>query len=67
MLAVRLLALTECGTRAVIDAAFGGVHASELKLALAAAATALRPGMLLLADRLFPGWELWGLAAAAWR
>ena len=33
---------------------------------------ALRPGMLLLADRAFPGWELWGLAAAtgahlAWR
>lgn len=61
---LRLLALTECGTRAVIDAAFGGVHASELKLARQLL-HALRPGMLLLADRLFPGWELWGLAAAA--
>jgi len=33
---------------------------------------ALGPGMLLLADRNFPGWELWGMAAGtgadlAWR
>jgi hypothetical protein len=60
---IRLLALIECGTRAVIDAAFGGYHASELGLARELLAS-LRPGMLLLADKLFPGYDLWGLAAA---
>jgi hypothetical protein len=69
---VRLLALTECGTHAIIDAAAGAAAAvSELALARRVIAS-LRPGMLLLADRNFPGWELWGLAAAtgadlAWR
>jgi hypothetical protein len=54
----------ECGTRAVIDAAFdGAARASEQVLARRLLA-ALRPGMLLLADRNFPGHELWGLAAA---
>jgi len=68
----RLLALTECGTRAVIDAAFDGVEkASEHKLARRLL-HALAPGMLLLADRNFAGWELWGQVAAtgagmAWR
>jgi hypothetical protein len=69
---LRLLALVECGTHAVIDAAFDGVErASEHKLARRVL-PALRPGMLLLADRNFPGYELWGLAAGtgadlAWR
>jgi Insertion element 4 transposase N-terminal/Transposase DDE domain len=62
---VRLLALTECGTRAVIDAAFDGVEkASEHKLARRLL-HALAPGMLLLADRNFAGYELWGLVTAA--
>ena len=60
---LRLLALTECGTHAVIDAAFDGVErASEQKLARRLLRS-LEPGMLLLADRNFPGHELWGLAA----
>jgi Insertion element 4 transposase N-terminal/Transposase DDE domain len=69
---LRLLALTECGTRALIDAVFDGVtRASEHVLARRLVAS-LTPGMLLLADRNFPGYELWGLAAAtgadlAWR
>jgi hypothetical protein len=62
---VRLLALTECGTHAVIGAAFDGVErASEHKLARRLL-HALGPGMLLLADRNFAGHELWGLVAAA--
>jgi hypothetical protein len=69
---LRLLALIECGTHALIDAVFDGVaRASEQKLARRLL-DALGPGMLLLADRNFPGWELWGLAAGtgadlAWR
>ena len=69
---LRLLALIECGTHALIDAAFDGwARASEQVLARRLL-HALRPGMLLLADRNFPGWGLWGLAAAtgaqlAWR
>jgi hypothetical protein len=69
---LRLLALIECGTHALIDAVFDGVtRASEHKLARRLL-HALGPGMLLLADRNFPGWELWGLAAGtgadlAWR
>jgi Insertion element 4 transposase N-terminal/Transposase DDE domain len=60
---LRLLALIECGTHALIDAVFDGVAtASEQRLARRLL-RALGPGMLLLADRNFPGWELWGLAA----
>ena len=62
---LRLMALVECGTRAVIDAALdGAARASEQVLARRLLAS-LRPGMLLLADRNFPGHELWRLAAAA--
>jgi hypothetical protein len=68
---LRLLALIECGTHAIVDAVFDGFAVSELALARRALSR-LRPGMLLLADRNFPGYELWGLAAAtgadlAWR
>ena len=69
---LRLLALIECGTHALIGAVSGGVaRASEQKLARRLL-PALGPGMLLLADRNFPGWELQGLAAGtgadlAWR
>ena len=69
---LRLLALIECGTHALIDAVFDGVtRASEHKLARRLL-PALGPGMLLLADRNFPGYQLWGLAAGtgadlAWR
>jgi len=69
---LRLVTLTECGTHAVLDAVFDGVEgAGELKLARRLLPS-LGPGMLLLADRNFPGHELWGLAAGtgahlAWR
>ncbi|MFW6724995.1 IS4 family transposase [Streptomyces sp. MAR4 CNY-716] len=68
---VRLMTLTECGTHALIDAAFDSVAAfSEHKLARHLLAS-LRAGMLL-ADRNFAGYELWGLARVtgahlAWR
>ncbi|MGP3965783.1 IS4 family transposase [Nonomuraea sp. 3N208] len=61
---VRLLALIECGTHALIDAAFDGVtKASEHKLARRRL-HALNAGMLLLADRNFAGHELWGMVTA---
>ncbi|MFH8387768.1 IS4 family transposase [Kitasatospora sp. NPDC018058] len=69
---VRLMSLIECGTHAVIDAAFDSVaRFSEHKLARRLLAS-LKPGMLLLADRNFAGHELWGLVEAtgchlAWR
>lgn len=57
---VRLLMLIEVGTKAVIDAAFGA--GSEQVLA-GQVLDSLRPGMLLLADRNFPGWRMWQQAA----
>jgi hypothetical protein len=55
----RLMALIECGTHAVIDAAFDAVarfseHALSRRLL-----ASLEPTMLLLADRNFAGYELW--------
>jgi hypothetical protein len=58
---LRLVALIECGTRSVTGAAFDSYQVAEAVLARRVLAS-LQPGMLLLADRLFPGWELWGLA-----
>lgn len=56
---IRLLALIECGTRAVVAAAFDGAkQASEPQLARQVL-TGLGPGMLLLADRNFAGHDLW--------
>jgi hypothetical protein len=61
--AVRVLALIECGTHAVIDAAFdGAARASEIVLARRVL-HALSEGMLLLADRNFKGYELWAAAS----
>lgn len=60
---LRVLALAECGTHGVIDAVSGGfATTSELALAPRLLA-ALGPGMLLLADRNFRGYELWSRAA----
>ena len=69
---LRLLALIECGTHAVLHAAFDGFHLASEHVLARRVLGALRPGMLLLADRNFPGHELWGLALAtgtdlAWR
>src|SRR3954469_6002925 len=69
---LRLLTLLECGTHALLGAVFDGFdRASEHALARRMI-DRLGPDMLLLADRNFPGHELWGLAAAtgadlAWR
>ncbi|WP_394814043.1 transposase domain-containing protein, partial [Streptomyces litchfieldiae] len=69
---LRVMALIECGTHALVDAAFDAVDRfSEHKLARRLLAS-LTEGTLLLADRNFAGHELWGLARAtgahlAWR
>ncbi|GAA0909599.1 IS4 family transposase [Virgisporangium aurantiacum] len=57
---VRLMTLIEVGTHAVIDATFGPDSEQVQARALL---NALRPGMLLLADRNFPSWRLWNEAA----
>jgi hypothetical protein len=58
---VRLMTLIETGTHAVIDAVFGPDSEQVLAGRLLGSLT---PGMLLLADRNFPSWRLWGQAAA---
>ncbi|MDP9427431.1 MAG: hypothetical protein M3Q47_00465 [Actinomycetota bacterium] len=69
---LRLLALIECGSHALLAAVFDGVGAVSEQALARRVLEELRPGMLLLADRNFPGYQLWGLAAAtgadlAWR
>lgn len=58
-----LVALAECGTRALIDAAFAGYHTSEEDLARALAPS-MTGDMLVLADRNFPGGPVWTAATA---
>jgi hypothetical protein len=53
---VRLLTLIEVGSHAVIDAAFGSDSEQVLARRVLGA---LQPGMLLLADRNFPSYQLW--------
>ncbi|MGA6160423.1 IS4 family transposase [Stenotrophomonas sp. NPDC087984] len=59
----RVAALVECGTHAVFAAEAGplAVHETELAQRLF---SSLMPGMLLLADRGFRGFDLWRAAAA---
>lgn len=61
---VRVAALGECGTHAIFAAQMGplAVHETELARRLFGH---LRPGMLMIADRGFPGFDLWRAAAAA--
>lgn len=64
---LRLVALVACGTRALLDAAFGparGKGTGERALA-GQLLGSLRRGMLLLADRNFYSYQLWNAAAAA--
>jgi hypothetical protein len=61
---VRLLALAECGTRALIAACCGSYSAGEKTLARQLLPR-LRPGMLLLADANFACYQLWAAAAAS--
>jgi len=60
---VRLLALAECGTRALVAAVHGAFGTGEKTLARELIAR-LGEGMLCLADRNFACWELWHDAAA---
>jgi hypothetical protein len=60
---ITLVALAECGTRALIDAAFGGYRTSEQELAQVLVGS-MTAGMLVLADRNFPGGPLWTAATA---
>jgi len=59
----RVLALAECGTHAVFAAEIGKYTESEATLAQRLLPH-LRPGMLLLADRGFFSFALWGKASA---
>jgi hypothetical protein len=63
----RLVTLVACGTRAMLGAAVGPVRGKGSGEAVLARGLlgALRPGMLLLADRGFYSYRLWAAAAAA--
>lgn len=68
---VRIMALAENGTKTLIDAAIEGYCVDERTVARRILPS-LAPGMLVLADRGFPGYHLWTDAAAtgahlAWR
>ena len=64
--ALRLAVLIACGTRGILDAAFGPVRGKGTgEPALAGRLLgSLRAGMLVLADRNFYSWALWHAAAA---
>jgi Transposase DDE domain len=57
------VAFAECGTRAVIDAAFGPYRTGEQTLTRELLSS-MGPGILVLADRNFPSYRLWHEAAA---
>ncbi|WP_331734825.1 MULTISPECIES: IS4 family transposase [unclassified Streptomyces] len=59
----RLVALAECGTHVVFDAATGPCSVSEIELSRQLVGR-LEPGQLVLADRGFYGFRLWQQAAA---
>ncbi|QIY60105.1 IS4 family transposase [Streptomyces sp. RPA4-5] len=60
---VRMAALVECGTHAVLDAELEGCRVGELTLSARLVRSA-GPGMLVLADREFLGVRLWRAFAA---
>jgi Insertion element 4 transposase N-terminal/Transposase DDE domain len=60
---VRVAALAECGTHAMFAAATGPLSVHETTLARQLFSH-LRPGMLLIADRGFVGFDLWAEAVA---
>lgn len=59
---LRVVALAECGTHAMFAAAMGACSTGETTLARALVAQ-MGPGMLLIADRGFYGFDLWRRAA----
>src|ERR671937_559269 len=60
---VRLLAVAECGTHAIIQATIGPFTSGDVTLAPQVFGV-LTPGVLLLADRGFAGFDLWRQATA---
>lgn len=60
---VRVVAVAECGTHAVFGAAMDGIGVGEQDL-FRRLLGKLTPGMLVIADRNFLGYELWQAAAA---
>lgn len=60
---VRVVALGECGTHAVLDLALGTARASERDL-FRQLLRSVGPGMLVIADRGFISHHMWGEAAA---
>ena len=60
---VRLVAVAECGTHGIVDAAFGPVATGEQTLAGQLIAR-FTPGMLVLADRNFYSYQAWQQAVA---
>jgi len=60
----RCVVLCEVGTHLVFAAVQGAYRDAEIALAQRVL-TSLKPGMLCLADRLFPGYDLWKQAAAS--
>jgi hypothetical protein len=58
----RLVVLAECGTHAIFDAELGPYGTSELALSKVLV-DRLEPGMVLLADRGFTGFDLWKQAS----
>lgn len=61
---LRLVGMGECGTHAIVAAAFGSAANSDERELLPQLFGALEPGMLLLADRGFYSYALWTEAAA---
>jgi hypothetical protein len=59
----RVVALAECATHAIFDAEIGPYTTSELALSKVLV-DRLEPGMVLLADRGFTGFDLWRQASA---
>jgi hypothetical protein len=59
----RFVGLVECGTHLIFAANLGGYKDSEISLAKSLAPR-IGVGMLCMADRLFPGYELWKQFAA---
>lgn len=60
---IRLAAVAECGTHAIVGVAMGPCRTAELSLA-GELLESLQAGMLCLADRLYFGYDLWRQAQA---
>lgn len=61
---LRLLTLVECGTHAVVAASMAPCRRSEHSLTTSLFPQALKPGMLVLADRGFYGLDIWESACS---